>query len=100
MIIDNSEVVLSVRDLTAEVDGTPILNGVNLEVKAEKFMRLWGQMALVRVRSRKVLAGHPAYKVTGGEVIFQGQNLLEMEPEERAKAGVFLAFQYRWKFRA
>jgi len=41
----------------------------------------------------KVLAGHPAYKVTGGEVIFQGQNLLEMEPEERA-AGVFLAFQY------
>jgi len=62
MIIDNSEVVLSVRDLTAEVDGTPILNGVNLEVKAGEFMRLWGQMALVRVRSQ-VLAGHPAYRL-------------------------------------
>jgi len=57
-------------------------------------MRLWGQMALVSSTFSKVLAGHPAYKVTGGEVIFQGQNLLEMEPEERAKAGVFLAFQY------
>jgi len=61
-------VKLCCRDLTAEVDGTPILNGVNLEVKGEKFMRLWGQMALVRVRSRKVLAGHPAYKVTGGDL--------------------------------
>jgi len=47
----------------------------------------------------KVLAGHPAYKVTGGEVIFRAGNLLEMEPEERARAGVFLAFQYPLKFR-
>jgi len=56
-------------------------------------MRLWGQMALVRVRSRKVLAGHPAYKVTGGEVIFQGRICWKWNRKNEPRL-VFLAFQY------
>ncbi|MBD1930657.1 MULTISPECIES: Fe-S cluster assembly ATPase SufC [Cyanophyceae] len=94
MIIENSEVILSVRDLTANVDETPILKGLNLEVKAGEIHAIMGPNGSGKSTFSKVLAGHPAYKVTGGEVIFRGQNLLEMEAEERARAGIFLAFQY------
>ncbi len=94
MINENSEVVLSVRDLTANVDGTPILKSVNLEVRLGEIHAIMGPNGSGKSTFSKVLAGHPAYKVTGGEIIFQGQNLLEMEPEERARSGIFLAFQY------
>jgi Fe-S cluster assembly ATP-binding protein len=94
MIIENSEVVLSVRNLTANVDGTPILKGVNLEVRSGEIHAIMGPNGSGKSTFSKVLAGHPAYEVTGGEVIFQGQNLLELEPEERARSGIFLAFQY------
>jgi Fe-S cluster assembly ATP-binding protein len=94
MIIENSEVVLSVRNLTANVDGTPILKGVNLEVRSGEIHAIMGPNGSGKSTFSKVLAGHRAYEVTGGEVIFQGQNLLELEPEERARSGVFLAFQY------
>ncbi len=94
MIVENSDVMLSVRDLTAEVDGTPILKGVNLEVRSGEIHAIMGPNGSGKSTFSKVLAGHPAYEVTGGEVIFQGENLLEMEPEERAISGIFLAFQY------
>ncbi|HEY9805846.1 MAG TPA: Fe-S cluster assembly ATPase SufC, partial [Candidatus Obscuribacterales bacterium] len=94
MIIENSEVILSVRDLTANVDGTQILKGLNLEVKAGEIHAIMGPNGSGKSTFSKILAGHPAYEVTGGQVIFLGKNLLEMEPEERARSGVFLAFQY------
>ena len=94
MIIENSEILLSVKDLTAEVDGNPILKGVNLEVRAGEIHAIMGPNGSGKRTFSKALAGHPAYEVTSGEAIFLGKNLLEMEPEERARAGVFLAFQY------
>lgn len=94
MIIENSEVLLSVRDLKAEVDGIEILKGLNLEMKAGEIHAIMGPNGSGKSTFSKVLAGHPDYTVTGGEVIFLGQNLLELEPEDRARAGVFLAFQY------
>ncbi len=94
MIRENSEVVLSVRDLTATVNGTPILKGFNLEVRSGEIHAIMGPNGSGKSTFSKVLAGHPAYEVTGGEIIFQGQNLLELEPEERARSGIFLAFQY------
>ncbi|HEY9862060.1 MAG TPA: Fe-S cluster assembly ATPase SufC [Candidatus Obscuribacterales bacterium] len=94
MIIENSEVILSVRDLTANVDGTQIIKGLNLEVKAGEIHAIMGPNGSGKSTFSKILAGHPAYEVTGGEVIFLGKNLLGMEPEERARSGVFLAFQY------
>jgi Fe-S cluster assembly ATP-binding protein len=90
----NNEVILSVNDLTANIDGTPILKGFNLEIKAGEIHAIMGQNGSGKSTFSKVLAGHPAYEVTGGEVTFLGQNLLELEPNERALAGIFLAFQY------
>jgi Fe-S cluster assembly ATP-binding protein len=94
MIIENSPTILSVKDLRAEVDGVPILKGLNLEIKAGEIHAIMGPNGSGKSTLSKVLAGHPAYTVTGGEVTFKGQNLFELEPEERARAGVFLAFQY------
>lgn len=94
MIKENSEVILSVRDLTANVDGNQILKKLNLEIKAGEIHAIMGPNGSGKSTFSKVLAGHPAYEVTGGEVIFLGQNLLELAPEERALAGIFLAFQY------
>jgi Fe-S cluster assembly ATP-binding protein len=94
MIVENAGVLLSVRELTAEVEGMPILRGVNLEVKAGEVHAIMGPNGSGKSTFSNVLAGHPAYEVTGGEVRFLGQDLLELEPEERARLGVFLAFQY------
>ena len=94
MISENSPIILSVNDLTANVDGTQILKGMNLEIKAGEIHAIMGPNGSGKSTFSKVLAGHPAYEVTGGEVRFLGQNLLELEPEDRARSGVFLAFQY------
>jgi Fe-S cluster assembly ATP-binding protein len=94
MIIENSPVILSVKNLTAEVEGTPILKGLNLEIKAGEIHAIMGPNGSGKSTFSKVLAGHPAYTVTGGEVTFKGQNLFDLAPEDRARSGVFLAFQY------
>jgi Fe-S cluster assembly ATP-binding protein len=89
------DVVLSVRNLTATVgSNTSILKGVNLEVRAGEIHAIMGPNGSGKSTFSKVLAGHPDYEVTGGEILFEGNNLLDLEPEERARSGVFLAFQY------
>jgi Fe-S cluster assembly ATP-binding protein len=94
MIVENSEVILAVKDLTADVDGVQILKGLNLEIKAGEVHAIMGPNGSGKSTFSKILAGHPAYTVTGGEVIYNGQNLLELAPQVRAREGVFLAFQY------
>jgi Fe-S cluster assembly ATP-binding protein len=94
MIRDQSDVILSVRDLTANVDGTQILKGVNLDIKAGEIHAVMGPNGSGKSTFSKVLAGHPDYDVTGGTVHYLGQNIFALEPEERARSGIFLAFQY------
>jgi Fe-S cluster assembly ATP-binding protein len=86
--------MLVIKNLHASVDGKPILRGIDLTVNAGEVHAVMGPNGSGKSTLAQVLAGHPAFEVTEGEVTYDGKNLLEMEPEERAQAGVFLAFQY------
>ena len=86
--------MLSVTDLDVAVNGDMILNELNLEVQAGEVHAIMGPNGSGKSTLANVLAGHPGYEVTAGSVIYEGQDLLQMDPEERARRGVFLAFQY------
>ncbi len=86
--------MLTIKNLTASVQGKKILKGINLTVNAGEVHAVMGPNGSGKSTLAKVLAGDPHVEVTGGEVIFQGKNLLDLAPEARALSGVFMAFQY------
>ncbi|MFN2531824.1 MAG: Fe-S cluster assembly ATPase SufC [Pyrinomonadaceae bacterium] len=86
--------MLEIRDLHAAVEGSEILKGINLTVKKGEIHAIMGPNGSGKSTLAKVLAGHPQYQVTRGQVLFEGRDLLEMPPDERAREGIFMAFQY------
>ncbi|GJQ20606.1 MAG: ABC transporter ATP-binding protein [Bacteroidia bacterium] len=86
--------MLEIKDLHAQVNGSEILNGVTLRVNAGEVHAIMGPNGSGKSTLAQVLAGRETYDVTKGEVLFDGKNLLEMDPEERAREGLFMAFQY------
>ena len=94
MIYQDSKTLLEIRGLRATVNGIEILKGIDLTVKFGEVHAIRGTNGSGKSTLAKVLAGHDAYQVTGGSVAFEGNDLFDLKPEERARAGVFLAFQY------
>ena len=93
--LSTSEVnMLSIKNLKVNVDGKAILKGIDLEIAAGEVHAIMGPNGSGKSTLANVLAGREGYEVTGGEVLYQGKNLLEMAPEQRAREGVILAFQY------
>jgi len=86
--------MLSIRNLQVKVGGREILKGVDLEVAAGEVCAIMGPNGSGKSTLAQVLAGQETYEVTAGEVLYEGRNLLELNPEQRAREGVFLAFQY------
>lgn len=90
--------MLEIKNLKAQVDGKEILKGLNLSVHAGEVHAIMGPNGAGKSSLSKILTGHPSYEVTGGEILFdinlKMKNIAELEPDERAKEGIFLAFQY------
>jgi Fe-S cluster assembly ATP-binding protein len=86
--------LLEIKDLHARVGDRQILNGINLSIDAGEVHAIMGPNGSGKSTLAQVLAGRELYQVTGGEVVYNGKNLLEMAPEDRAREGIFLAFQY------
>ena len=86
--------LLQVKDLHVEVDGKKILNGVNLEIRPGEVHALMGPNGSGKSTLSNALMGHPKYQVTKGSVIYNGQDITRMSPDQRARSGIFLAFQY------
>ena len=86
--------MLQIKNLQARAEGKEILRGINLEVGTGELHAIMGPNGSGKSTLAQVLAGHAVYEVTGGEVVYEGKDLLAMSPEERAREGIFLAFQY------
>ncbi len=86
--------LLKIENLSAEVEGKEILRGLNLTVNKGEVHAIMGPNGAGKSTLAKVLGGHPDYEVTGGTVLFEGEDILELDPEDRATKGLFMSFQY------
>ena len=90
----NNAPILEIKDLKAAINTNEILKNLNLKVHRGEIHAIMGPNGSGKSTFSKVLAGHPAYEVLGGDILFKGTSILELDPEERSHLGIFLAFQY------
>ncbi len=94
MLNKNAKPILEIRDLYAGIDEKQILNGVNLVFKEGEIHAIMGRNGCGKSTLSKIIAGHPGYKINKGSIHFYGENILDLSPEDRARSGIFLGFQY------
>ncbi len=92
--MDLNSPILEIKDLKASINNTEILRSLNLTINRGEIHAVMGPNGSGKSTFSKIIAGHPAYKVLGGDIIFKGSSILDLEPEERSHLGIFLAFQY------
>ena len=92
--MNNTLPVLEIKDLKASINTNEILKSLNLKIYKGEVHAIMGPNGSGKSTFSKILAGHPAYEVLSGEILFNGTNILNLEPEERSHLGIFLAFQY------
>src|SRR5688500_7931623 len=90
----NRNYMLDIKNLQVNVEGKPILKGITLHVNAGEVHAIMGPNGSGKSTLARALSGHPEYEIAGGEVTYEGKDLLDMDPDERAREGVFMAFQY------
>ena len=86
--------ILEIRNLHANIDSTPILKGINLIINKGEIHAIMGKNGSGKSTLAKIIAGHPSYSITEGDILFEGKSISLINPEERARAGIFLGFQY------
>ncbi len=86
--------ILSIVDLHVGIDGNPILKGIDITIPSGEIHAIMGRNGSGKTTTANVIMGHPSYEIEGGDVLLEGESILEMEPWERSRAGVFLSFQY------
>jgi Fe-S cluster assembly ATP-binding protein len=86
--------ILEIKNLKASINNNEILQSLNLTVNRGEIHAIMGPNGSGKSTFSKIIAGHPAYEVLGGDIIFKGSSILELDPEERSHLGIFLAFQY------
>nr|Q02856.1 RecName: Full=Probable ATP-dependent transporter ycf16 [Antithamnion sp.]CAA44985.1 ORF2 [Antithamnion sp.] len=90
----NNRILLNIKNLDVTIGETQILNSLNLSIKPGEIHAIMGKNGSGKSTLAKVIAGHPSYKITNGQILFENQDVTEIEPEDRSHLGIFLAFQY------
>ena len=90
----NISPILEIQGLEASINDTPVIKGLNLTVNPGEIHAIMGKNGSGKSTFSKIVAGHSAYRVTAGSILFNGESILETEPEERSQKGIFLGFQY------
>ena len=88
------QVILEIKNLTASIGETQILNGINLTIKEGEIHAIMGKNGSGKSTLAKIIAGHPSYTITSGDILFYGKSILDLAPEDRSRKGIFLGFQY------
>ena len=92
--MNQKKIILEIKDLCGGIEGKDILNGVNLKVYEGEIHALMGRNGSGKSTLSKMIAGHPEYTITSGQILFRNKDLTQLDPEERSNKGVFLGFQY------